>query len=427
MLSDRLTRSFARVVLATYITQLFAPVVHASEKSDVVVLSPMSSLTKQEIKASMRSEVDKINRLSLKSKSLQPPLTSQQVKIPPSLKTEVTASLPLFEPHQQLPTLLIRLNRFSQEIKGESYRLSIERTNPVASGDSLKNFQWQKEFFFSSLKADEASSPLRTHTVNFSLMGSLNLIVSETGQLTAFSTIDSSGSYQAYNYHFHLCGNLHLANLMTNGQIDVKQAQVVSAEGEVYGEEGIFIKGKKEIRTRSKNPKHPTHLHSKKRITLNSPYLDNENSCIQAPLIEGTLGRKGQRGASLNNTKGFIEATDLLSLTLATEVFNEGGVLNASSGKTKISTFESFLNKKGFVGGKRGLDLTVEGRLQNPGGKLRSEETAKVKAGFWTHTTVLKLSQKTWRSPIPILRPMKPAALGQMISCIFIFPKANKP
>lgn len=386
MLSDRLTRGFSRVLLATYITHLLAPVVHATERGDVAVLSPMGSLTKQEIRNSMKAEVDKINRLSLKSKAFKSSSESQPIKIPSPLKSEAGTSSPSLEPYQQLPTLSVQLDRLSQEAKGNGYRLSIERTNPVKSGDTFTNFQWQKDFFFASLKDHKASSSPRNHAVYFPLMGSLNLNLSDTGQLTAFSTIDSSGSYQAYNYHFYLSTDLHLVNLMTNGQIDVKRAYVVSAEGEVYGQEGIFLKGKQEIRTRTKDSQHPTHLHSKKRINLKAPYLDNENSCIHASLIEGTLGRRGQRGASLDNTKGMIEATDLLSLTLATEAFNEGGVLNASSGKTKVSTFESFFNTKGFVGGKHGLDLMVKGRLQNPGGKLRSEETAAVKAGSWTHT-----------------------------------------
>lgn len=292
-------------------------------------------------------------------------------------------------PHQQLPTLSIKLDHLSHETKGDLYRLSIDQTRHFGSKNIKTDHKWEQEL---SLNGSDTSSP-----INHPWMRYLNLHLSESGTLTAqslmaFSITETSGFYQGYNYCFQLAGGLHLNNLLTDGQIDVPRAHRISAEGEVYGQEGIFFKAKQEIKTRSTDPKHPTLVHSKKRITLKSSYLDNENSHIKAPIIEGALGRRGQRGPSLDNTKGIIEAVDLLSLPMAAEVFNEGGTLNATSGKTKISTFESLLNKRGVVGGKRGLDLTVEGSLQNPNGILKSKGTTNIKATRWANSEKARVS-----------------------------------
>ena len=81
------TRTVARVVLASYVTQVFAPVVYACE---VLTLSPVDPLVRHGLREdSMTSESEGIERRSLKSKSLLSLLEPQPVKISPSLKTEV--------------------------------------------------------------------------------------------------------------------------------------------------------------------------------------------------------------------------------------------------------------------------------------------------------------------------------------------------
>lgn len=75
MLSNRLTRIFSQVVLASYLTQLLAPVVHASE---TLTLPPIDYLAKDRFNG---RDIPPIQRFIAKTpKLMAPPIDEERVR-----------------------------------------------------------------------------------------------------------------------------------------------------------------------------------------------------------------------------------------------------------------------------------------------------------------------------------------------------------
>ncbi|MDF3033093.1 MAG: hypothetical protein K0R76_47 [Alphaproteobacteria bacterium] len=348
MLSERLIRSLARVVLSSYVTQLFAPLIHACEGEGLAARPANPSINNLQTR----------NSQHLSQAGLQDPLLSQV-------------------PFQDLPTLSFQLNALSSEANsGGGYRFSIEQTR-ILGGVTTLDHRWEQAF---SLR-DLASSQALAYPVNHPWMRYLSLHLSESGQLTAHSLSQPGGLYQGYNYVFNVEGDLYLSHLLTNGTIAVQEANQISAEGTVFAQKKMLLTARKGISTRSRDPQKPTLLLSDQEISLKAPHLDNENSRIKAPVIRGQLGGAGQGGISLNNTNGVIRAENLLDLYSATAIVNTGGVIGCQAGLAKIVGGSSLQNERGRIKGHQQLDLSLKEGLQNQGGQLRSQQKAILKLG----------------------------------------------
>ncbi|MCE3231562.1 MAG: filamentous hemagglutinin, partial [Alphaproteobacteria bacterium] len=348
MLSERLIKTLARVVLASYATQLFAPLVHACEGEGLAARPANPSINNLQTR----------NTQPLSQAGLQDPLLSPV-------------------PFQDLPTLSFQLNALSSEANsGGGYRFSIEQTR-ISGGVTTLDHRWEQAF---SLR-DLASSQALAYPVNHPWMRYLSLHLSESGQLTAQSLSQPGGLYQGYNYVFNLEGDLHLSHLLTNGTIAVQEANQISAEGTVFAQKKMLLTARKGISTRSRDTQRPTLLLSDQEINLKGLHLDNENSRIKAPVIQGQLGAAGQGGISLNNTNGVIRAENLLDLYSATAIVNTGGVIGCQAGLAKIVGGSSLQNERGRIKGHQQLDLSLKEGLQNQGGQLRSQQKAILKLG----------------------------------------------
>jgi hypothetical protein len=299
MTSNWFTRTIARIVLGSYLTQLFAPVVYACENDK----QPIQFDTIKPLLNSPRDEVNLRDRLS---QGIQPFVTLPHKK--PSLKVNPKGLSPSVTPVTDLPTLMFRLKQVPSNTPNLTYRLSIKQTRLLGEKGLHVDYHWSQDF---SLVGSGPSQNFITHP----WMRYLKLHLSDGGQLTAESLLVTSTKetlpyYQGCNYVFKMDGNVHLKNLFTNGWVDVKQAQHVSAEGAVEGQQGIHLKATSGICTRSKDPKQPTRLFSNKRIALEAPALDTQDSFLKAPLIHFY----SDEGAFTYSPNG-LHAKELLSFT----------------------------------------------------------------------------------------------------------------